>query len=306
MHPQDEVAIEASAQEVRHEHVREWKNTMYLGLKSITKLKPAEDFIEACRDALYVGGKLSKTAHDSIVFYDGILNVFNVNEQLRLKNEIGERAFPWVVVSADARKNVSGVRMYYVACNDGKFSIQMRCIGMQKLVPYNSTAVAQQIKSCLAKLRCQLKDLGAWVADGSCVNGVHPKGQTERGENVCAKLSAGRGPQDKLLRYWSACHRLGLVLEDICRLDEFRPFLIQLDGFFESVGKMLHFSPMLQDKLAHCIRKPPSLIVGGNSFAPPCGSWKSRARWLINLAENYPGWISFFVVRWRRRPRFET
>ena len=199
--------------------------------------------------------------------------------------------------------------MYYVACNDGKFSIQMRCIGMQKLAPYNSTAVAQQIKSCLAKLRCQLKDLGAWVADGSCVNGVHPKGQTERGENVCAKLSAGRGPQDKLLRYWSACHRLGLVLEDICRLDEFRPFLIQLDGFFESVGKMLHFSPMLQDKLAHCIRKPPSLIVGGNSFAPPCGSWKLRARWVIviNLAENYPGWISlcYYCVSSPRRRQWQ-
>ena len=144
------------------------------------------------------------------------MTVFDAKEQRCLASEIGDRAFPWFVVGADSKDLISGVRVYYVARVDGEFSIQMRCVDMRRLAQDNSTSVKLQIQSACALVNSEMKDLGAWVADGCSVNGVRPR-QDELGENVFAKLQAEMGGE-VLMRYWAACHRLDLVLKDMWRL----------------------------------------------------------------------------------------
>ena len=110
----------------------EWRNSCYLALRHLIRLKPAKIFQEACADCEHFGGRLAP--RQSVEFYDDILRLGDASEQKLLTSEVGNAAFNVVVLAGDTESNYCGLRVYFAVKDAaGKFRIGKRLLDMRLL-----------------------------------------------------------------------------------------------------------------------------------------------------------------------------
>ena len=88
---------------------KEWRNSEYLALKALIRLKPATTFAEMCKDSLHVGGSLSEIAWSSPEYYDQILRYGDMAEQATLGKELASLKLKTIVLGGDTKANHSGL-----------------------------------------------------------------------------------------------------------------------------------------------------------------------------------------------------
>ena len=135
--------------------------------RHLVKLLPANSFLDAIEDAKFIGDELPVSGYHSREHYNCLLDLFDKVEQDVLKQELKERAIKRVVIGADSKDNMSGIRIYYTSPHTSgqPVSVAMRVISLEKMHTVNHKTLADQIETCLAKVRCSV---AAMLSQSDC------------------------------------------------------------------------------------------------------------------------------------------
>ena len=109
-----------------------WSNHAYLALDHLVRLHTSEDFIKDVSCSKEVGGKLDKAKYGTREFYDKMLYYSDMCEVSKLKEELKSTPFPEaLVIAADAKENVNGIRIYFYGPPDpeGGYQVMQRLSG---------------------------------------------------------------------------------------------------------------------------------------------------------------------------------
>ena len=201
-----------------------WMNTTRLALRSFLRLKPAENFMQALRDATSVGGDVYGTAHVSSFFYNERLEAFDLLERKQLQSELAASPFKEIFTSADFKENVGAIRFYFF---DEQVKLTSRVALIRKFHQVNHATVMGFIREATAGVLKSMEDHASLVVDGCTVDGVMPE-QGGTLDNVWSKLLE-EAPD--CMRFCCTAHKEDLVLKDVRKDDICKEALKDLQSF---------------------------------------------------------------------------
>ena len=265
-----------------------------MAVKSLVKLKPASNYIDALKDSFEIGGDVDPAKWGSRGFYDHVLDHGDQCEVATLTKEFGGTPFSdALVLSADAKENVNAVRIYFIGPADAKgcHHVVQRCLDVRKLHRLNHVSVFQQLDASMKAVRSAVASVGCFVADGFSVNGVQSN-QLPTGDNVWGLLHSNN---QLCLRWWAACHRENLALKDLWHDAQLSEFLGEVDAFLNSVAKCLDMSSPMQDELVFFANMVISSFKPGHSHSMEhaASRWNSRKPLICNVSNSYGAWLLY-------------